>query len=46
MQYACQYLERYWKTGKRELVDKLYHQAIKIIEDTCIYIENWLKKTM
>lgn len=46
MQYACQYLERYWKSGERELFEKLYHQAIKIIEETCNYIKNWLKKTM
>lgn len=24
MKYACQYLERYWKTGQREQFEKLY----------------------
>jgi signal transduction histidine kinase/HPt (histidine-containing phosphotransfer) domain-containing protein/AmiR/NasT family two-component response regulator len=46
MKNACQYLERYWKTGERELFDKLYQQAIKTIDDTCVYIKNWLKKAM
>jgi two-component system aerobic respiration control sensor histidine kinase ArcB len=44
MKYACQYLERYWKTGERKLVDPLYHQAVKTIEDSCLYIKDWLKK--
>lgn len=43
MKYACQYIERYWKTGHRELFEPLYHQAINSIEDTIIYIEGWLK---
>lgn len=42
MKYACQYLERYWKTGARELFDELYHQAIITIEQTMVHIENWL----
>lgn len=41
MKYACQYLERYWKTGQRELFPKLYEQAIHTIEDTCIYLHDW-----
>ncbi|KTC84417.1 response regulator [Legionella drozanskii] len=44
MKYACQYLERYWKSGQRELFDALYHQAISTIEETIIYIESWLLK--
>jgi CheY-like chemotaxis protein len=44
MKYACQYLERYWKTGQRELFDVLYHQAVSTIEETITYIEGWLKK--
>ncbi|WP_238584596.1 response regulator, partial [Legionella worsleiensis] len=27
MKYACQYVERYWKSGQRELFEPLYHQA-------------------
>ncbi|MCW8400748.1 response regulator [Legionella sp. PATHC038] len=44
MKYACQYAERYWKTGRRELFDALYHQAVTTIEETIIYIEGWLRK--
>ncbi|WP_058509199.1 Hpt domain-containing protein [Legionella steelei] len=39
MKYACQYVERYWKTGQRELFDALYHQAVSTIEETITYIE-------
>lgn len=44
MKYACQYVERYWKSGQRELFDALYHQAINIIEETLTYIEGWLQR--
>jgi len=42
--YACQYLERYWKTGKRELFSKLYEQAVSVIEETEQHVKDWLKK--
>jgi CheY-like chemotaxis protein/two-component sensor histidine kinase/HPt (histidine-containing phosphotransfer) domain-containing protein len=44
MKYACQYVERYWKTGERELFNLLVHQAIKTIEDSCSYITDWLQQ--
>ncbi|HAT8564447.1 TPA: response regulator [Legionella pneumophila] len=44
MKYACQYVERYWKTGQRELFDALYYQAINTIEETLTYIEGWLQR--
>ncbi|RUR20710.1 PAS domain-containing hybrid sensor histidine kinase/response regulator [Legionella sp. km535] len=44
MKFACQYLERYWKSGERKLFKQLYHQAISTIEETIIYIEGWLQK--
>ena len=44
MKFACQYLERYWKTGERKLFDQLYHQAVKTIDDSCSYINDWLKQ--
>lgn len=44
MKYACQYVERYWKTGQLELFDALYHQAINTIEETLTYIEGWLQR--
>ncbi len=43
MKFACQYLERYWKSGERKLFADLYHQAIKSIEDSCIHINKWLE---
>ena len=44
MKYACQYVERYWKTGQRELFDALYHQAVGAIEETINYIEGWMRR--
>ena len=44
MKYACQYVERYWKTGERELFDTLYHQAISVIDETYRHINIWLDK--
>jgi HPt (histidine-containing phosphotransfer) domain-containing protein len=43
MKYACQYLERYWKTGEKILFEPLYQQAIQVIEKTCLYIREWLR---
>lgn len=43
MKYACQYLERYWKTGQRKLFDKLYAQTVTVIDETDSYIKEWLK---
>lgn len=42
MKYACQYLERYWKSGDRELFEQLYHQATHVIDDTTACINQWL----
>ena len=44
MKYACQYVERYWKTGERALMDALYQQAVGTIEETITYVEGWLHK--
>ena len=44
MKYACQYVERYWKTGESELFEALYHQAIAVIDETFLYIKAWLDK--
>lgn len=43
MKYACQYLERYWKTGQRSLFSKLFTQAVDVIEKTEIHVKDWLK---
>lgn len=45
MKYACQYVERYWKSGERKLFDALYHQAVTTIEETIFYIDGWLKQS-
>lgn len=42
---ACQYLEQYWKSGQRELLDDLYQQAVKVIDESIVYIGDWLKNT-
>ncbi|MFW2535204.1 response regulator [Legionella sp. 28fT52] len=39
---ACQYLERYWKTGQHELLEELYQQVVLVIEESLIEIKNWL----
>ncbi len=44
LKYACQYLERYWKSGERKLFDELYRQVVKTIEDTMECISDWLNK--
>ncbi|KTD36802.1 sensory histidine-kinase / response regulator [Legionella nautarum] len=43
MKYACQYLERYWKSGQQALFEKLYEQTVSVIEETVTFVENWLK---
>ncbi len=42
MKYACQYVERYWKSGQRDLFNTLYHQAVSTIEETMTYIDGWM----
>lgn len=42
MKMACQYLERYWKSGQRDLFEKLYQQVIITIDQTLDSIEDWL----
>ncbi|MCA0404264.1 MAG: response regulator [Proteobacteria bacterium] len=44
MKYACQYLERYRKTGQCDLFPKLYEQAVSVIEETEQHVKDWLKK--
>ncbi len=34
MQYACQYLERYRKTGRTVLLEQLYQQLLGVLEET------------
>jgi HPt (histidine-containing phosphotransfer) domain-containing protein len=46
MKYACQYLERYWKSGEKELFPTLYKQAIEVIEETAEHLKEWLDKNI
>jgi two-component system, OmpR family, aerobic respiration control sensor histidine kinase ArcB len=42
MRFACQYFERYYKAGHRELLEPLYQQIIRVNEETITFIEYWL----
>lgn len=42
MQHACQYLERYQKAGHSELLEKLYTQLIKVLNETQKHLKLWL----
>jgi two-component system, OmpR family, aerobic respiration control sensor histidine kinase ArcB len=44
MYRACQYLERYYKTGHKELLEPLYQQFIEVNEQTNQALQLWLKK--
>jgi two-component system aerobic respiration control sensor histidine kinase ArcB len=44
MKYACQYLERYRKAGYAKLLEELYQQLIKVLDDTQQHLENWFKE--
>lgn len=39
---ACQYLERYWKTGQRALLEPLYQQILTVVEESTQAIEQFL----
>jgi two-component system, OmpR family, aerobic respiration control sensor histidine kinase ArcB len=44
LKMACQYLERYWKTGQSDLLELLYQQVIKVAKSTQAAIQDWLAK--
>lgn len=44
LKFACQYLERYQKTGHTRQLEKLYTQLQTVLQDTMISIESWLKQ--
>jgi len=46
MKYACQYVDRYWKTGEHLLFAKLYQQAVDVIEHTSVFVNEWLKRNV
>ena len=41
---ACQYLERYWMSGQGDLLERLYQQALAVIDEGTFEIKNWLEK--
>ena len=42
MRYACQYLERYQKSGLTKLLEPLYQQLLSVVLDTQSHIKEWL----
>ncbi|HVT63450.1 MAG TPA: ATP-binding protein, partial [Legionellaceae bacterium] len=42
MQYACQYFERYYKTGQTKLIIPLYQQMIHVLDETGMAIQTWI----
>lgn len=42
LKMACQYLERYWKSGQRDKIEPLYQQMLEVIKETIQQIERWL----
>lgn len=40
---ACQYFERYWKSGQRDLLEPLYQQVISVINESLVEINEWLE---
>jgi two-component system, OmpR family, aerobic respiration control sensor histidine kinase ArcB len=46
MKMACQYLERYWKTGQRALLEPLYQQLLQVTHESVVEIEQWIKNRM
>ncbi|WP_131764460.1 Hpt domain-containing protein, partial [Legionella drozanskii] len=39
---SCQYLERYWKIGKHDLLEKLYQQILTVVDESIKEINSWL----
>ena len=44
MKMACQYLERYRKAGHTDLFEKLFLQAVAVIEETIQEVNAWLSE--
>ena len=45
MKMACQYLERYQKAGHSRLQQELYRQLLRVLDETKIFLLNWIKNT-
>ena len=46
LKLACQYLERYWKTGQRKLLEQLYQQLLQVANESTVEIEQWIKNRL
>lgn len=46
MKMACQYLERYWKSGQRVLLEPLYQQLIQVTNESISEINQWIKSKL
>ncbi|MCC5015836.1 MULTISPECIES: PAS domain-containing sensor histidine kinase [unclassified Legionella] len=44
LELACQYLERYYKAGHRTLLEQLYHQLLKVNQETIDALRQWLRQ--
>lgn len=44
MQYACQYLEKYYKANHRSLLEQLYLQLLEVDKETCRELRTWLQR--
>lgn len=42
LQLACQYLERYYKSGHRSKLIQLYQQLLQVNEETILVVRQWL----
>ncbi|KTD54297.1 sensory histidine-kinase / response regulator [Legionella sainthelensi] len=43
MKIACQHLERFWKNGQHELLERLYQQVLQVIDESQTEISIWIK---
>lgn len=43
LQYACQHLEHYHKSGQTKLLHALYQQLMRVLSETELAIEAWLE---
>ncbi|AUH74040.1 PAS domain-containing sensor histidine kinase [Legionella sainthelensi] len=43
MKIACQHLERFWKNGQHELLERLYQQVLQVIDESQTEISTWIK---
>ena len=41
LKMACQYLERYWKSGGRDLMEPFYQQSLVVINDSVKEIKSF-----